>query len=76
MSDTFKITCTGHEAGARKIALEKRLTTTEKLAAMCRYEVEEIINDSFVIFQVGEDWLLIPKNKAEEILKQVLWIER
>ncbi|MCX4309563.1 MAG: hypothetical protein OSJ28_04565 [Desulfovibrio sp.] len=43
---------------------------------MCQYEVEEIINDNFVVFKVDVDWLLIPKDKADEILKQVTWIER
>lgn len=73
---TFEVLCTGHEAEARKLVLEKKLAPVEKVAVMCRHEIEKLINDNFIVFAAGDDWLCIPKDKADAILKQVSWIDR
>lgn len=75
----FEIKFTGHETQARKILLEKKLCKPEQLAVMSIADVENQINERFECFLVGEkceDWLLIPKDKAEVFGKIAQWIER
>lgn len=74
--ENFNVEYTGHEKEARKLLIDKNINTVQKIAYMTSKEVEEAINENFVCYKCGMDWLLIPKEKEKEFNKIVDWVCR
>lgn len=74
--DGFRIKYNGHELRARKLLLKKGLKTAEELAVMASFEVEQAINAAFKAIDCGEDWLLVPLDRAAEFNELITWIDR
>lgn len=72
----FGICYLGHEKNARKLLLNDNLVTLEELAMMTSNDIEEKINQNYIAYQNGEDWLLIPKENESEFNKITKWISR
>jgi len=70
----FTPTRNGHLLNARKFLIEKGLKTSDEVAFMNDYDVEEFINkkSDYVIFQDGDGSALIPKKFEDHIV----WINR
>lgn len=72
MYDTFEIYYSAHERNARRIILENKLESAEKLALMSAEDIEEIINKNYICISCSDDWLLISNDKSvnfNEIVK-------
>lgn len=76
MENNFKICYSGHERAARNLLLRKKYKTERELAIMTSKEVEMTIEEKYVVIQVGDDWLLVPKDKYTEFQEIVEWIDR
>lgn len=76
MEKSFKISCTGHEKGARKLLFKMGIKTEKDLALMSCKEVEQVVNEKFEAIESEDDWLLIPKEKMAKFNEIVNWIER
>lgn len=72
--NVFKILVTGHERKAR--SLLRCYLTDEELAQMCSYEVENKINELFFCYLVGDDYMLIRRDKENEFKDLVNWVCR
>lgn len=72
----FVINYTGHEKNARALLLQQRIKTEKELATMTSREIEQSINAEFEVIQVGEDWLLITKEKYSDFVAISEWINR
>ena len=72
----FNIEYTGHEKEARELLVDKNITTVQKIAYMTSKEIEDLINENFVCYECGMDWLIIPKEKEKEFNKMINWICR
>ena len=52
------------------------ITTVQKIAYMTSKEIKDLINENFVCYECGMDWLIIPKEKEKEFNKMINWICR
>lgn len=74
--NNFEINYLGHERNARRLLLNNNLATIEELATMTSNDVEEKINQNYIAYQNGENWLLIQKEKESEFNEITKWINR
>lgn len=70
----FEIIYTGHERQARRLL--KKYLTDEELSQMCLFEVQKKVNELFLCYLIGEDWMLIPRDKEDEFNKITEWVDR
>lgn len=76
MENNFKIKYSEHERAARNLLLKKNHKTEAELAVMTSVEVEIAIEEKYVVIQMEDDWLLIPKDKYPEFQEIAEWIDR
>lgn len=76
MEELFSIGFTGHEVKARKLLLQKGFKTSDELALMTLFEIEQAINAEFKAIGCGEDWMLIPNDLWSDFQALVTWIKR
>lgn len=72
--DAYKSFFTGHYAQARKLI--SKYISMEKMALMTDVDIEKEINKRFIAIQIGDDWLLIDREKEQEFNDIVLFIGR
>lgn len=70
----FEFIYTGHEKQVRR--LMKKYLTDEELSQMCFDELQKKVNELFLCYLVGEDWILIPRDKEDEFNKIAEWVCR
>ncbi|WP_346698646.1 hypothetical protein [Thomasclavelia spiroformis] len=66
----------GHFRNARSLLLSKKHITANILAQMTDKDVEKEINARYIAIQLGDDWILVPKEKKNEFEKMITWICR
>lgn len=67
---------TGHFRNARSLLLSKKYINANVLAQMTDEDVEREINARYIAIQLGDDWMLVPKEKQSEFEKMITWICR
>ena len=67
---------TGHFRNARSLLLSKNHITANILAQMTDEDVEREINARYIAIQLGDDWMLVPKEKLDAFEKMITWICR
>lgn len=65
---------TGHHVNAR--LLMSKYLKEKDLALMTDEEIEKKINDWYIAIQLGDDWMLVPKEKIDAFEKMITWICR
>lgn len=70
----YKSQYTGHFANAR-LLLSKYLKESD-MALMTDDQIEKKINDWYIAIQLGDDWMLVPKEKLDAFEKMITWICR
>ena len=65
---------TGHFANAR--LLMSKYLKEKDLALMTDEEIEKKINDWYIAIQLGDDWMLVPREKVDAFEKMITWICR
>lgn len=72
-----KLNYLGMERGIRKLALEDKMETSEKIAVMTTTEVCDLVSKEYeVIYSESEEIGLVKKNKMEEYKSLVKTISR
>lgn len=72
--DTYKRHFSGHYAKA--IKLISKYISVEKMGLMTDSDIEKEVNKRFIAIQIGDDWLLIDREKEEEFNDIALFIGR
>ena len=70
----YKSQFTGHLRNAR--LLMSKYLKEKDLALMTDEEIEKKINDRYIAIQLGDDWMLVPKEKLDAFEKMITWICR
>lgn len=70
----YKSQFSGHLVNARLLMV--RYISENKLALMTDEEIEKKINDWYIAIQLGDDWMLVPKEKLDAFEKMITWICR
>lgn len=63
------------EDSAKKALVKYGIKTPEELQNMNTIELEWEINNSFHVIPVGENWILVPKEKYAEFQKITAWVK-
>ena len=67
----------GQLSGARKLLVDKKLVTLERLAMMSDADVKDMVEEKFVVIGADSDsYILIPRDKLSEFDKIALYIYR
>ena len=74
MSDKFVIKYTGQRNDIKEILLNH--FSLKKVNSMTDEEIETFINDNYICYECGEDWLIIQKEKEQEFNRIADWICR
>lgn len=74
MSDKFVIKYTGQRNDIEEILL--KYFSSEEINLMTDEAIEAFINENYVCYDCGEDWLIISKEKEKEFNRMVDWICR
>lgn len=72
--DAYKSYFSGHYAQARDLI--SKYISVEKLALMTDIDIEKEINKRFIAIQIGDNWLLVDREKEQEFKEVTLFIER
>ena len=64
----------GHLLNARLLML--KYISENKLAKMTDTEIEKEINERYIAIQLGDDWMLFPREKVDAFEKIITWIKR
>lgn len=70
----YKSQVSGHFRKAR--LLMSKYESAKDLALMTDEEIEKKINDLYIAIQLGDNWMLVPKEKKNEFEKMITWICR
>lgn len=76
MDSNFMLNFASQEKKARKLLLEKHHFPAEKLALMTTHEIEKFIEDQYVAYKQGDDWLLIHKDNVQAFNNIAIWLDR
>lgn len=74
MSDKFEIIYTGHANDSEELLLSH--FPASEIVLMTNEMLENHINENYICYKCGEDWLVIPKEKEKEFNKMANWICR
>lgn len=74
MNDKFIIKYTRQRKDIKKLLLNH--FSLEKVNSMTDEEIETCINDNYICYECGEDWLLISKEEKQEFDRITDWICR
>lgn len=72
--EEYKSFFTGHYVQARELI--SKYISIEKLALMTDTDIEKEINKRFIAIQIGDNWLLVDREKQQEFKEMTLFIER
>ncbi|WP_196029346.1 hypothetical protein [Longicatena caecimuris] len=64
----------GHSRNARKLI--SKFVSKGEMVLMTDDEVAKEVNARFTAILIGDDWVLIPNEKLEEVARIVKWIKR
>lgn len=70
----FEFMYVSHEKEVRRIL--RKYLTDEELSQMCVDELQTEVDKLFLCCLIGEDWVLIPRDKEDEFNKIVEWVHR
>lgn len=74
--DKFRIKYTGQLRDAKLTLVGRNIKTKDEIDNMTEDEIVEAMNNYFVFYDFGEDWLAIPKEKENEFNAITDWICR
>lgn len=70
----YKSQFSGHLVNAR--LLMSKYLKEKDLALMTDEEIEKEINERYIAIQLGDDWMLVPREKVDAFEKIITWIKR
>lgn len=72
----FRIKYTGQLRDAKLILIDRNIKTKDEIENMSGKEIVDIMNEYFVFYDFGEDWLAIPKEYEKEFNEKTNWVCR
>ena len=74
--DNFRVKYTGQLRDAKLILTGRKIISEDEMENMTEEEIVNIMNEKFVFYDFGEDWLAIPKEYEKEFNEKTDWICR